>query len=85
MESQLFIQVCLLVLDSVTCMPCRSDGSRGSNDMDIEPDDIEASDTVTLSGKPAKTTLLNFYSAPFNFFHTIIFFLTLFNLSSVRE
>ena len=53
--------------------------------MDIEPDDIEASDTVTLSGKPAKTTLLNFYSAPFNFFHTIIFFLTLFNFSSVRE
>ena len=81
----MFIQVCLLVLDSVTCMPCRSDGSRGSNDMDIEPDDIEASDTVTLSGKPAKTTLLNFYSAPFNFFHTIIFFLTLFNFSSVRE
>ena len=48
MGSQLSIQVCLLVLDSVTCVPCHSDSSRGSNDMDIEPDDIEVSDTVTV-------------------------------------
>ena len=29
-------------------MPCRSDGSQGSNDMDIESDDIEVSDSVTV-------------------------------------
>ena len=48
MGSQLSIQVCLLVLDSVTCVPFRSDGSQGSNDMDIESDDIEVSDSVTV-------------------------------------
>ena len=29
-------------------MPCRSDGSQGSNDMDIESDDIKVSDSVTV-------------------------------------
>ena len=29
-------------------MPCRSDGSQGSNDMDIESDDIEVFDFVTV-------------------------------------
>ena len=31
-----------------SAMPCRSDGSQGSNDMDIESDDIEVSDSVTV-------------------------------------
>lgn len=29
-------------------MPCRSDSSHGSNDMDIESDDIKVSDSVTV-------------------------------------
>ena len=50
-ETRVAIQVCLLVLDSVTCVPCHSDSSRGSNDMDIDPDNIDVSDTVTVLGK----------------------------------
>lgn len=34
---------------------------------------IGASDTVTVLWEAGKTTLLKIYSAPFNFFHTIIF------------
>ena len=50
-------------------MPCRSDGSQGSNDMDIESDDIEVSDSVTVLWE-VRTILYYFSSEPFNFSHT---------------
>ena len=56
-----------------------------SNDMDIEPDGIEVSDSVTVLWKSAKTTLYNFSSEPFNFSRTFLFFRTLFNLSPARK
>lgn len=37
-----------ILIDGQQRMPCRSDGSQGSNDMDIESDDIEVSDSVTV-------------------------------------
>ena len=46
---------------------------------------IEVSDTVTVLWEANKTTLFNLSYEPFNYFHTIIFSLTLFNFSSVRE
>lgn len=36
------------ILISQSNMPCRSDSSHGSNDMDIESDDIKVSDSVTV-------------------------------------
>lgn len=52
---------------------------------EAEYETIEISDTVTVLWEAGKTTLFNLSSEPFNFFYTIIFFLTLFNLSSVKE